>query len=252
MSAAEGAQSLGARMAEAMKIETLFSINVGKLSIPVSETVVISWVVMAVIILACFFAGRRLKQVPRGFQILSEWFVGFINDFAQEQLGRAWWLFAPYLGSLALFIVLGSIVGIFSPVAAFGHEAGFHLKPPTRDINVAAALACASMALVFYSHIRYQGIRGWLKSLLHPLPFMLPFNILEYVIKPVSLALRLFGNELGAFIIMELLVLSAPLVVPPIASLYFDFLDSIIQAVVFIMLTTLYLREAVIGHEGTD
>jgi F-type H+-transporting ATPase subunit a len=74
---------------------------------------------------------------------------------------------------------------------------------------------------------------------------MLPFNILEYAIKPMSLCLRLFGNILGAFIIMELIDMFVPLFLPPIVGLYFDFFDGLIQTVVFTFLTTLYIAEAV-------
>jgi F-type H+-transporting ATPase subunit a len=76
---------------------------------------------------------------------------------------------------------------------------------------------------------------------------MLPFNLLEYIIRPLSLCLRLFGNILGGFVIMLLVeqALPVPLVIPAILSLYFDFFDGLIQAVVFTFLTTLFVAEAV-------
>jgi F-type H+-transporting ATPase subunit a len=80
---------------------------------------------------------------------------------------------------------------------------------------------------------------------------MLPFNLLEYLIKPLSLCLRLFGNVLGAYIIMRLIegaldgVLHITVGIPVPFSLYFDFFDGFIQALVFTFLTTLYVSEAV-------
>jgi F-type H+-transporting ATPase subunit a len=74
---------------------------------------------------------------------------------------------------------------------------------------------------------------------------MLPFNLMEYVIRPTSLCLRLFGNILGGLIIMRLIEAVAPVAVPPVISLYFDFLDGLIQALVFAFLTTLFVAEAV-------
>jgi F-type H+-transporting ATPase subunit a len=74
---------------------------------------------------------------------------------------------------------------------------------------------------------------------------MLPFNILDYIIRPASLCLRLFGNMLGGFIIMQLIAAVIPVFVPPLFSLYFDFFDGLIQALVFSFLTTLFLSEAV-------
>ena len=74
---------------------------------------------------------------------------------------------------------------------------------------------------------------------------MTPINILELFIKPLSLCMRLFGNVLGAFVIMELIKILMPAVVPVPFSLYFDIFDGLIQAYVFVFLTSLYIREAV-------
>jgi F-type H+-transporting ATPase subunit a len=74
---------------------------------------------------------------------------------------------------------------------------------------------------------------------------MLPFNLMEYLIKPLSLSLRLFGNILGAYIIMQLIEAVMPVVMPPILGLYFDLFDGLIQAVVFSFLSTIYIAEAI-------
>ncbi|MDR2468148.1 MAG: F0F1 ATP synthase subunit A, partial [Spirochaetaceae bacterium] len=106
----------------------------------------------------------------------------------------------------------------------------------------------------FFSGIITRGPKGWAKTLVEPIPAMLPFNILEYVIKPVTLCLRLFGNVLGTYIIMTLVNLALQNAlgmssgISVIPSLYFDFLDGLIQAVVFTFLTTLYVAEALKTH----
>jgi F-type H+-transporting ATPase subunit a len=104
---------------------------------------------------------------------------------------------------------------------------------------------------MLFSGLIVRGPGGWFKNLLQPVPLMLPFNLLEYAIRPLSLCLRLFGNILGGFIIMSLLnialavVIKFSLVIPIPLSLYFDFFDGFIQALVFTFLTTLYVSEAV-------
>jgi F-type H+-transporting ATPase subunit a len=98
---------------------------------------------------------------------------------------------------------------------------------------------------VFFAGLVYKKPLGWLKSLVKPSPIMLPFNLLEYAIKPLSLCLRLFGNILGAYIIMQLIEAVAPVIFPPIAGLYFDLFDGLIQAVVFAFLSTIYIAEAI-------
>ena len=80
--------------------------------------------------------------------------------------------------------------------------------------------------------------------LMEPMPSMLPINILELVIKPLSLCMRLFGNVLGAFVVMELIKLIVPVGLPVVFSFYFDVFDGLIQAYVFVFLTSLFMAEA--------
>ena len=102
-----------------------------------------------------------------------------------------------------------------------------------------------SIVLVQFASIRSKGAGGWLKSFKEPMAIVTPINILELFIKPLSLCMRLFGNVLGAFVIMELIKILMPAVVPVPFSLYFDIFDGLIQAYVFVFLTSLYIREAV-------
>ena len=241
----EHALTLGERIKEALAFKTVFTVHVAGLSIPVTETVITTWIVMAVLIIASLLLTRRLTEVPKGAQVLVEGIVGGLNDFFKNQIGHNWKIFAPWIGTVALYLGIANLLGFFSPLPVFGFEPPFALKPPTRDINVTAALSILTILIVIVSGIAIKGVRAWLKSFVKPAPFMLPFNILEYFIRPLSLCLRLYGNILGAFIVMELLAMVAPLFLPPIASLYFDFFDGLIQAVVFTFLSTLYIAEAV-------
>lgn len=246
--------SIGEKLIESLAIKTVFTIKLGGLNIPVTETVVLSWVVMLVLILAALLITRRFKTVPRGSQAVVEALVDFLNSFSKEQFGKYAPVFGPYIGTLFLYLLAANIIPAFTPALAFGREAPFEIKPPARDINVPAALALISILLVFFSGLIVRGPRGWLKTLVHPVPAMLPFNILEYVIKPVTLCLRLFGNILGAFIIMTLVdlalenALGTSVGISILPSLYFDFLDGFIQALVFSFLTTLYVSESVQIH----
>jgi F-type H+-transporting ATPase subunit a len=235
------AKTIGERITEALSFKTVFTIDIGSVSIPITETVVTTWIVMAILILIAVLGARKLKEVPTGFQTLLEGFVGFFNNFVKEQIGHHWRPYAPYLGTVAVFLVLANMIALISPHAGFGFEPPFALTPPTRDINVTAAMALMTILLVLFSSIRYRGFFGWLKSLVVPNPF----NLLEYFIKPLSLCLRLFGNILGAYIIMEMIGMVVPLIAPPLFGMYFDFFDGLIQAVVFTYLSTLYIAEAV-------
>ncbi|MBR3645274.1 MAG: F0F1 ATP synthase subunit A, partial [Lachnospiraceae bacterium] len=94
--------------------------------------------------------------------------------------------------------------------------------------------------------IKHKGFFKWLKSLINPI------NILDLFTRPLSLCMRLFGNVLGAFVVMKLVELALAsvcggyfVVVPPILSLYFDLFDGLLQAYVFVFLTSLYIKEAI-------
>ena len=101
-----------------------------------------------------------------------------------------------------------------------------------------------SIIYIQYCGIKENGVKRWLRSFKEPMPLLLPINIMELIIKPLSLCMRLFGNVLGAFVIMELVKLCIPVGVPLILSLYFDVFDGLIQAYVFVFLTSLFMAEA--------
>jgi F-type H+-transporting ATPase subunit a len=218
-------------------------------SIDINETVIISWITMAALIIASILLTRRLKKVPRGAQVFLEAGIEFLNNFAGEHFGRRAGIYGPYIGTVFLFLLLANIIPAFSPLSipVLGIEPPLVIKPPARDINFTAALALVSILLVLIGGLRARGLKGWCRQLLQPVPLMLPFNLLEYIIRPLSLCLRLFGNILGGFIIMLLIekALPVPLVIPAALSVYFDFFDGLIQAVVFTFLTTLFVAEAV-------
>jgi F-type H+-transporting ATPase subunit a len=240
---------LGKEINEALDFIEVFQFRVFGLPVSVNETVIVSWVTMAVLIVLSLILTRRMRTVPRGGQAILEAAVEFLNGFSKEQFGRRAKIYGPYIGTVFLFLLLANIIPVLSPVSvSFGGRSYTPLiviKPPARDINFTAALAILSILMVLVGGLRARGFLGWCKNLLHPVPMMLPFNLMEYVIRPTSLCLRLFGNILGGFIIMRLIEAVVPVGLPPILSLYFDFLDGLIQALVFSFLTTLFVAEAV-------
>lgn len=200
--------------------------------IPVPQSVVVTWGIMALLAAAAILGTRRLRPVPGRVQLALEAFVGFINDFTRSTLGEHWRPFAPYFGTVALYIACANMAGVFG------------LTPPTKDLNVTAALALLSVFLVYGASFRYKGFKGGLHKFIEPVPILLPINLLEVAIRPLSLCMRLFGNVLGSFIIMELIKAVVPAVVPMAFSLYFDVFDGVIQTIVFVFLTALFTQES--------
>ena len=102
-----------------------------------------------------------------------------------------------------------------------------------------------SIVLVEAAGIRKKGVKGWIRGFAEPLPAVAPINVLEIFIRPLSLCMRLFGNIMGATVVMALIKNLLPLIVPLPFSGYFDIFDGAIQAYVFVFLTSLYIKEAI-------
>lgn len=238
---------------DVLEIKTIFTVKIAGLSIPITETVIVSWFVMLILIIASLIIVRRLKEIPSGPQAIVETAVEFLNNFSRDQFGSFAKYLGPYIGSLFLFLLVANIIPVISPLElkAFGREfiPPFLIKPPTKDINVTAAFSVISILLLLVCGFAARGVKGWFKRLLHPFPVMLPFNIMEYGTRLISLALRLFGNMLGGYVLMRLIEGLFPLFLPMVFSLYFDFFDGAIQAAIFVFLTSLYISEAVKIHE---
>ena len=219
-------------MAE-LNCDTAFTIPIFG-GIPVAESVFVTWLIMAVVILLCAIFVRNLKVTnPGKGQLLLETAVSGIYSFFEDILGEKGKRFIPYLMSVGIYIGIANLIGIL----------GF--KPPTKDINVTASLAILSIILFELSGVLAKGGRGWLKSFAEPMVVILPINILEIFIRPLSLCMRLFGNVLGSFVIMELLKMVVPAILPAVFSCYFDIFDGLIQAYVFVFLTALFIKEAI-------
>ena len=213
--------------------ETVFTIPVLG-GIHVSQSVVVTWIIMAVLMAATLLLTRNLKvRDPGKIQVLLECAVNFLNHFAETNIGKHWRPFAPYLGTVALYIGFSNIIGIFG------------LTPPTKDVSVTTALAIMSMCLIYGAQFRYRGLLGGMKEFAEPVWLLAPINLMEVAVRPLALCMRLFGNILGAFIIMELIKYLAPVGVPAVVSIYFDLFDGLIQMAVFVFLTTLFTGEGI-------
>ena len=203
-------------------------------NIVITELIVTSWIIMAVIILWAFLSTRNMKLVPSKLQLSAEFVVDTINGFVKGIVGHKWKSYTPYLGTLALYLALSNTLGAL-----------FFAKPPTRDFSIPVALAIMTICVVIGASIKARGFGGFIKKLFKPLPFLFPINLLEYLIKPLSLCMRLFGNIFGAYILMHMIIGAFPVGAPSVACLYFDLFDGGLQAFVFVFLSTLYIAEEV-------
>lgn len=221
--------NLGQALREELNCERVFTIG----GIGIYESVVVTWIIMAVVLLLSLILTRNLKvEHPGKRQLLLEQAVTSLEGITEGILGADGKQYAAYLTSVLMYLGIANLIGIL----------GF--KPPTKDLNVTAALAIMSIVLIEYAGIHQKGVKRWLKGFAEPIALVAPINVLELFIKPLSLCMRLFGNVLGAFVIMELIEYIMPVGLPVVFSMYFDIFDGLIQAYVFVFLTGLFIKEA--------
>lgn len=222
--------NLADNLMEELNCETVFTLPVLG---GINESVVVTWIIMAVLVIASIILVRNLKvENPGKVQLALEAGIGAAEDFFVGVLGKENKGYVPYLITVLLYLACSNTI---APLFGF--------KPPTKDLNVTAALAIMSMCLIEFSGIRKNGFGHWAKHFAQPIPIVAPIMILEIVIRPLSLCMRLFGNMLAGFVVMELLKAIVPLIILIPISFYFDIFDGLLQAYVFVFLTSLFMNE---------
>ena len=221
-------EDLAKDLMEELNCETVFTIPIFG-GIDVSESVVVTWIIMAVLVLVAIILTRNMKidHISKR-QAIAETIVTKLTGMVEDMIGPEGKAYVPYLTTVLLYIGVSNIIGLF----------GF--KSPTKDLNVTIALAVMSIVLVEAAGIYHLGVK-----FVEPIAIVTPINILEVFTRPLSLCMRLFGNVLGAFVIMELIKMVVPVVLPAVFSLYFDLFDGLLQAYVFVLLTSLFISESI-------
>jgi F-type H+-transporting ATPase subunit a len=200
-----------------------------------------SWVSMGLLFTAGFILRGRISMVPGKLQNFFEVLVGGLENIAVNILGEDARRVFPLLCGIFIYVLVQNLLGLVPGCDA-----------PTANINTNAA-----MALFVFLYYNYQGVKRWgpryighftgpMKALI---PLMLPLELISHLARPLSLTLRLFGNILGGVVMMTLIGQALPVLVPMIPAIYFDLFDGLIQAVIFVFLTSLYISEAVKVHE---
>lgn len=210
----------------------------------VTGEVVAMWIIVAALALLSWLATRNLKERPGRFQNVIEYGVEYLDNFFAGIMGkeksRKYFYF---LGSLFIFIIVSNYSGLIPGVGL-----SKYLKAPSSSLSVTLGLGAVTFVFLQVSSIRARGMKGYIKRFISPLFLLAPLLILDEFIKPASLALRLFGNVFGEEAVTENLYEILP-IGAPIIMMVLSLLFCAIQAVVFTMLTSIYLEEAVENDE---
>ena len=199
------------------------------LQIPVNQTMITTWIIMAALILLGYVTVRSLQEVPGPLQNIMETVLDGVHWLVESTMGKDKLWFAPYVLALGMFLAVANLTGLIG------------VRMPTADLNTTFALSLLTFILTQYYSIKSRGGLGFVKRFFEPLPFLFPLNIIGELANPVSLGFRLFGNMLGGLIIMGLVYSFIPILVPVLPHIYFDLFVGLIQTFIFVMLTMTYV-----------
>jgi F-type H+-transporting ATPase subunit a len=236
----------------------------------IPDHVTYTWLVMIILAVVAFAASRRLSLVPRGLQNFMEIVLEQFLDLVRDLIGPEGRRYLPLIATLGIFILTANLIGLVP---------GF--VSPTASLNTTAACAIIVFFTYHWVGLRKQGPVHYFKHFMGPViwlaPLMVPIELISHLARPLSLSLRLFGNMTGGHILLAAMFflmgldgalgwalsgsLGGILLGGPVAVLLFVFvlvflvplkiLVSLIQAFVFVMLTSLYIAGALEEAEHT-
>lgn len=223
-----------------------------------SETILISWLVMLLITGVCIWLTHDLKvENISKRQAFAEMLVEMANNFVIGNMGEKFRHMIPFVAALFATSVVSNLISLTG------------LRSPTADLSTEAAWAVVVFIMITAQKIKTGGLGGYLKGFTQPIPVLTPFNVLSELATPISMACRHFGNILSGVVINGLIyaalaVASSALLgllpgllgdilsqipildvgIPAITSVYFDWFSGFMQAFIFCMLTTMYIANA--------
>jgi F-type H+-transporting ATPase subunit a len=209
------------------------------LGMPVTSYITTMWAIMAVLIVLGVIVSNTLQKVPGRFQMLAEYALGgmltFYSSIMGPKIGRRYF---PLIMTLFLVILFSNWCGLLP-----GADLIPGFRSPTSTWSVTAALAIIAYLTSQAIGIREKGLRHYVAHFFQPYPFMFPLEVIQELVKPLSLSLRLFGNIYGGEAVAAVLAgLFAPLT--PIPMQLLDVLFGFIQAMVFTVLISIYISQA--------
>ncbi|MBZ0116987.1 MAG: F0F1 ATP synthase subunit A [Sandaracinaceae bacterium] len=217
-----------------MPVERVFPHTVFELGgVAIRDSVIVTWVLMAILITISFLATRRLHDRPGPIQNALESFVELAEGIVEQSTHVDPRHFVPFVGTLGLYLVTANTLPTIVGAGA-----------PTRDLSTTAALATIVFFSVHYYGIRLAGARAYLKTFVEPSWLLLPFNLIGEITRTLALALRLFGNVLSGELVVAILLLLAGLIVP-VPMMLLGLLFGVIQAYVFTLLAMVYIAAGV-------
>jgi len=192
---------------------------------------------MLVLIGYFLIVGRKIKKIPTRTQNFWEMVMEKITYIVETNIGESYKGLAVYFLVLSIFLFLCNMTGLVG------------IKNPTADYSMCFALGIMNFFLIQYFSIKRNGVKGYFMGFLKPMSLMFPLNLMERVLLPISLSLRLFGNIFAAYLILEI-IYEGLMSISPFAAigipipfhLFFDIFDGTLQVIIFILLSMINMK----------
>ena len=235
-------------MEVALAAEKIFSIG----PIPVTNSILTTWIVTAILITFAFLATRKITPVPQGLQNIAEVAIDNLQDLVSSVAGEKTKVFLPIIASFFFFILIGNYFGLLPGVGTIGffsmHEGKEVFIPLFRsinsDLNTTAALALVSVVTTHYLAVKYLGLKNYLGKFFSLHPIFLFVGLLELVgeaTKVLSLSFRLFGNIFAGEVLLSTASAKIFAFIVPIPFYFLELLVGFVQALIFAMLTLVFM-----------
>jgi F-type H+-transporting ATPase subunit a len=220
----------------------------------ITQSTVTLFVVTIGLIIAAYFINKNITKRPGRFQVIVEKLITMLYGMVEDTMGKHNMKFAPYIGTLFVSSILCTVLGMTQV-----------FRSATADVSVTAAWALVTTGMVWYNNIKNFGFKAWLKGFTEPIWVMTPMNIVSEIASPLSMAFRHFGNVAGGSVLTALiyaalatastfiiklltgLEIEIPFLqigIPAFLSIYFDLFSGFVQALVFSLLTMVYVAAA--------
>ena len=220
----------------------------------VTQTTITLFTVTILLGILAIVLTRKITKRPGKVQVILEKIVGMLYNLVETTMGKHNAKFAPYIGTLFLSSIIGTLLGMTQI-----------FRSTTADLSVTLAWALVTSVMVWYSNIKNFGFKAWLKGFTEPIVVMTPMNIVSEIAQPISLAFRHFGNVAGGGVLTSLIYAALSMIssivfgwlpgllgeipfftagIPAFLSIYFDLFSGFVQALVFSLLTMVYVGSA--------
>lgn len=225
---------------------------------PVTNAILTSWLVMFFLVAVTFLVRFRLTVIPGRFQVIMEGIVGGLYNLFESVTGPRTKIYFPLVGTLFIYIIVLNWAGLLPGVGSIGFEeigqAGKTFIPLFRsgsaDLNLTIALALISMGSIQFFGIKTLGVRYFHRFLNFKNPILFYVGVLELISeasKIISFAFRLFGNIFAGEVLLTVIAFLMPLFAP-LPFLALELFVGFIQALVFSLLTAVFLNVATAGE----